>query len=122
MVSTESTSPASEMERGMDMATLAIGQLQAAQKAIVERQDRNEAATNAKFQTIDNKLNTADAKLDTLLEAQKIAAAVRADSEKRQDRRAKGIAAWSSLASGLVVTVCAELARWLLFHKTGLAP
>lgn len=106
----------------MDMTTLAIGRLQAEQKAIVDRQDRSEAATNAKFQTIDSKLNTADAKLDSLLEAQKIAAAVRAESEKRQDRRAKRIAAWSSLASGLVVTVCAEVARWLLFHKTGISP
>lgn len=106
----------------MDETTLAIGRLQAAQKALVDRQDRNEAATNAKFQTIDNKLNSADAKLDSLLEAQKVAAAIRAESENRQDKRAKAIAAWSSLASGLVVTVCAEVARWVLFHKTGISP
>ncbi len=106
----------------MDETTLAIGRLQAAQKAIVDRQDRSEAATNAKFQTIDSKLNTADAKLDSLLEAQKVAAAIRADSEVRQDRRAKQIAAWSSVASGLVVAVFAEFARWVLFHKTGTTP
>ena len=106
----------------MDETTLAIGRLQAQQKAIADRQDRSEASTNARFLTIDSKLNTADIKLDSLLEAQRVAAAVRAESETRQDRRAKQIAAWSSVASGIVVAVVAEFARWALFHKTGITP
>ena len=106
----------------MDETTLAIGRLQAQQKAIADRQDRSEASTNARFLTIDSKLNTADVKLDSLLEAQRVAAAIRADSETRQDRRAKKIAGWSSVCSGIIVVVIGEFVRWVFFHQTGISP
>ena len=71
---------------------------------------------------IDGKLDTASSKLDSLIDAQKIAAGIRSDIEKRQDQRAKKIAGWSSLSSGVIVAVAAEFVRWVFFHKTGFAP
>ncbi|MDD2775525.1 MAG: hypothetical protein PHU06_06190 [Gallionella sp.] len=83
-------------------------------ETIVARAVEDRALNESKFRVIDDKLNTADAKLDRLLESQQVAAGIRADIEKRADARAKRLVVWASIGSGGVIAVLTELVRWWL--------
>lgn len=96
-----------------------IGRLQGAIAATQDQQARDRQQNNARFDRIEDKLSGQDTKLDKLLAAQEVAKSIRADSERRQDARARRLAWWASAGSGLIAVLAGEVLRWVLFRHGG---
>jgi biopolymer transport protein ExbB/TolQ len=105
-------------------------------ETIVARAVEDRALNESKFRVIDEKLNTLDAKMDRLLEADRVASGVREQSkqdtrdalekaekkaredrdaaERKADRRSARLATIASIGSGAVVVILTEIVRWWL--------
>ena len=88
-------------------------------ESLASRASEDRALNEARFRLFDDKLNSVDGKLDQLLDAQRVAAALRAETEDRQARRAKSLVTWASMFSAGIVVIFSEAVRWWV-RKHGL--
>lgn len=117
--------PDLEKPRGAQMPInhdLEIGKLQGALSAVEIRQDRDQAANEAKFTEINRKLDGQDVKLDRVIEHQQIAAALRADAEKRADKRTNKVAGLTGLITAIVSGVVVAIIEYFIWRHTGVKP
>ena len=111
-----------ESERPVTNTDMEISRLQGGLRAAQEQQAIDRVQNNERFDRIDAKLASTDGKLDALLAAQQLAIGVRKEMDKRQDARARRLAGWTSVGTGLVIVVIGELVHYWLSHHTGIPP
>lgn len=96
-----------------------LGRMDAEIRQTRKQQDQDRAHFNNELARINLTLTSQDGKLDSLLESQKIAAAVRERLAGDADKRYKKTARWSGFISGVVIVFIGALIKWILFKYLG---
>lgn len=96
-----------------------LGRMDAEIRQTRKQQDQDRAHFNNELARINVTLTSQDGKLDSLLESQKIAAAVRERLAGDADKRYKKTARWSGFISGVVIVFIGALTKWILFKYLG---